>query len=125
MRPLPRWTRALVAPLATAALVACGGGGGAASPAEAKPATVTVKTFNFQPDPIEVAAGTVITFSNEDAINHTVTAGTREQPTPAVFDGELAKKGSRFELTLDEPGTYSYFCRIHPGPGMTGSITVR
>ena len=26
--------------------------------------------------------------------------------------------------TLDEAGTYDYFCEIHPGPGMTGQIVV-
>jgi plastocyanin len=42
-----------------------------------------------------------------------------------VFDGQLPEQGATFELTLDEPGTYPYFCEIHPGPGMTGTITVR
>ena len=85
---------------------------------------VTVETFAFQPDPLVVPAGTTITFLNKDAIDHTVTAGTRENPTPEVFDGELPEQGSTFELTLDNPGTYDYFCEIHPGPGMTATITV-
>jgi len=87
-------------------------------------ATVTVKTFNFQPDPLVVPAGTTITFHNEDKIEHTVTAGTREAPTPDAFDGRLTEQGSTFELTLDEPGTYDYFCSRHPGEGMTATITV-
>ena len=33
-------------------------------------------------------------------------------------------KGDTFELTLDEPGTYEYVCRVH-APGMAGTITVR
>lgn len=110
-------------------LAGCGGGDDgdaeAAEPASASEATVTVKTFAFGPDPLEVSPGTAITFVNEDAIDHTVTAGTREDPTPDVFDGMLAEQGSTYELTLDEPGTYDYFCEIHPGPGMTASITVR
>jgi plastocyanin len=109
------------------ALAACGGGGdpaAQAAPAGGSGATVTVETFTFGPDPIAVEPGTTITFVNGDAIDHTVTAGTREQPEPGRFDGSLAEEGSTFELTLDEPGTYDYFCRIHDGPGMTASITV-
>ena len=96
----------------------------APAPEEVEGAVVTVETFAFAPDPLVVPAGTEITFRNEDAIDHTVTAGTREAPEPDRFDGELAGEGATFELTLDEPGTYDYFCRIHPGPGMTASITV-
>ncbi|HEV2811336.1 MAG TPA: plastocyanin/azurin family copper-binding protein [Acidimicrobiales bacterium] len=110
--------------LATTLLSACGGGDGAASAPEEDRPMVTVETFDFQPDPFVVPAGTTITFLNKDAIDHTVTAGTRENPTPEVFDGELPEKGSTFELTLDEPGTYDYFCEIHPGPGMTATVTV-
>ena len=110
--------------LATTLLSACGGGDEAATPSEEGGPMVTVETFDFQPDPLVVPAGTTITFLNRDAIDHTVTAGTRENPTPEVFDGELPEQGSTFELTLDEAGTYDYFCEIHPGPGMTATITV-
>jgi len=108
--------------VASSVLTACGGvaGGGG----EHEEATVTIEAFDFQPDPLTVTAGTRITFVNRDAIDHTVTAGTREQPEPDVFDGELPELGATFELTLDEPGTYRYFCRIHAGPGMTGTIEV-
>lgn len=136
----PRHLAPLVVAVAAIALSGCGGGGatdttdattaGTADTAEAAgngatEATVTIETFNFQPDPLVVHADTSITFVNEDAIDHTVTAGTRENPTPDSFDGELPQKGATFELTLDEPGTYDYFCRIHPGPGMTASIVVQ
>ncbi len=102
----------------------CGAAGDDQAPAAAPANTVTVETFEFQPDPLVVPAGSVITFVNRDKIDHTVTAGTREEPTPEVFDGQLPEQGATFELTLDEPGTYEYFCEIHPGPGMTATITV-
>jgi plastocyanin len=116
-----------VAAVAMLTLGACGGGGNdesAGAAANGSGARVTVETFNFQPDPITVDAGTTITFVNEDEIDHTVTAGTRAAPTPEVFNGELPGRGATFELTLDEPGTYDYFCNIHPGQGMTGRIIV-
>ena len=115
--------------VATLALGACGGdsdsssvesGAGAVDAA----ATVTIETFDFQPDPLVVPAGTTITFVNRDKIDPTVTAGTRDAPEPGVFNGQLPEQGATFELTLDEPGSHPYFCTIHPGPGMTGTITV-
>ena len=113
--------RLLFAVVAVAALGACGGGDGdAASP----PAAVTIRTFAFAPDPLRVPAGTTVVFTNEDKIDHTVTAGTREAPTPDVFDGRLPSQGATFEVTLDEPGTYDYFCAVHGGPGMTARIVV-
>jgi plastocyanin len=133
MAPHPRSRRptlvALGAVLIASMLAACGSdddgsGGDDGGAAPSGGATVTVATFMFDPDPLEVAAGTVITFTNEDAIDHTVTAGTREAPTPDVFDGQLPEQGATFELTLDEPGTYEYFCEIHQGPGMTAVIEV-
>ena len=128
LRPRPLAVAAFGCLLVGTTLAACGsddeGGGddGGASPSGG--ATVTVATFMFEPDPLEVEAGTVITFTNEDAIDHTVTAGTREAPTPEVFDGQLPERGAIFELTLTEPGTYAYFCEIHQGPGMTAVIEV-
>jgi len=121
-----RRTRALlvVAALLTVTVAACGSDDGSDDKAEATSATVTIKTFAFEPDPLTVAPGTTITFENGDSINHSVTAGKREDPTPEDFDGLLDGKGTTFELTLEEPGTYAYFCRFHPGPGMTAEIVV-
>ncbi len=119
-----RRTRLLSVPLVLAlGAAACGdtGDGGAQEP---EGATVVVETFAFAPDPVVVRAGTPITFENRDAIDHTVTAGTREAPEPDRFDGQLPEEGATFELVLTEPGTYDYFCEIHPGPGMTAMITV-
>ena len=119
--------RTLLALLAVTALAACGGddeSGTAAAPVDEGTVEVTVQTFDFQPDPLEVEAGTSITFRNLDKINHSVTAGTREAPTPDAFDGLMEEAGATFELVLDEPGTYDYFCRFHPGAGMTGQIVV-
>jgi len=116
----------VLAVLAATGVAACGSDG-TSDPADGNGdgRVVTIKTFDFQPDPITIDAGDRVTFVNHDAIDHTVTAGTRDNPTPAAFDGRLPAKGSRFELTIDEPGTYRYFCTIHPGPGMTGVIEAR
>ena len=122
----------LLAGIALLALTACGGGGGSnddrasepAASAAGSDAVVTIETFNFAPDPITVEAGTTIVFTNKDKINHSVTAGTRASPEAERFEGVMDGAGDVYELTLDEPGTYAYFCRFHPGPGMTGEIVV-
>jgi len=112
---------AVLVTLAFFALSSCGSDSGEGP----RTADVTIKAFDFRPDPVTVSAGAVIVFVNDDAITHTVTAGTRARPTPGLFDRRLVDKGSSFRLTLDRPGEYHYFCRIHPGPGMTGTIIVR
>lgn len=113
----------LAIPLAAAALVAgCGSDDGGGS--DSKAAAVEVKTFNFQPDPITVEAGTEITWTNFDETVHTVTAGTREKPGDE-YDGQLAESDGEFSQAFDKPGTYDYFCTIHSGPGMTGQVIVK
>ena len=128
--------RSIAVLFALTVLGACGGGSDTPSDARAdepaaeqsaagSDAVVTVHTFNFQPDPITVSAGTTVVFHNDDKILHTVTSGTRDAPTPDRFNGKLDGAGSSFKVTLDKPGTYPYFCMIHPGEGMTAEIVVR
>lgn len=83
-------------------------------------ASVTIQNFEFDPASTEVAAGTTITWTNEDGVTHTVTAG---EPGAAedTFDQSL-DAGSTAEISFDEAGTYPYFCAIHPS--MTGEVVV-
>ena len=117
---------AIAAGMLTLVLAGCGGdeGGGSSSSAEEPAATsVEIKTFQFQPDPVTVKAGTTVTFVNRDATVHTVVAGTRDRPDPKTYKGELAE-GASFEQAYDEPGTYDYFCDLHSGDGMVGKVIV-
>jgi len=75
----------------------------------------------FEPEEVTVTAGTTVTWINEDAVQHTVTAGTRGDPT-GMFDETVAGGGS-FSFTFEEPGTYEYFCGFHPG--MSGVVIVQ
>jgi len=83
---------------------------------------ITIKTFQFKPTPIEVKAGTRVTWANADDITHTVTSGT-----PGSRDGRfntpLAGKGATFSFTFPEAGTYAYFCDRHQS--MRGVIYVK
>jgi len=42
--------------------------------------------------------------------------------TDGNFDSGLLSAGEKFTLTLDKPGTYQYYCTIHPN--MVGTIIV-
>lgn len=92
-----------------------GDGGG-----EEASSSVTIQDFAFDPATIEVAAGATITWTNEDGVTHTVTAG---EPGSAedTFDQTL-DAGATAEISFDEAGTYPYFCAIHPS--MTGEVVV-
>lgn len=83
-------------------------------------ATVTISDFAFQPGTIEVAAGATVAWTNDDGVPHTVTAGTPDAVGDA-FD-EPVDAGETAEITLDETGTFDYFCAIHPT--MTGQVVV-
>jgi len=72
----------------------------------------------FLPYSLEIWVGDTVSWSNDDAAAHTVTS---EGPD-AKFDSSLFMSGDIFEFTFDEPGTYPYFCIVHPW--MTGEIIV-
>jgi plastocyanin len=101
-------------PLACAAalLVAC-------APAAAVPVPVTVKiaNFTFAAPVVTIAPGTTVTWVNDDDIPHTVVADDKS------FRSKVLDTGDRFAFTFAKPGTYGYFCSIHPH--MTGKIVVK
>jgi plastocyanin len=84
----------------------------------AQPTSGDVKMVDnaFQPRSLTVAAGSTITWANNGAAPHTVTARN------GSFDSGLRMPGEGYTRTFDEPGTYTYFCSIHPE--MTGTIAV-
>lgn len=122
--------------IAVVFLGACGGDESSTSDTPATTAaktdgtTVTMKLIAFKPDAITVDAGSTVTWKQTDPGVHTVTSGKVEQGTGGVteapdgaFDsGEIAT-GKSFSFTFDEPGTYAYFCSVHPAT-MRGSVQV-
>jgi plastocyanin len=84
-------------------------------------AQVNLVNTTFQPQQIEVAVGTTVTWTNQDTVAHTVTAGPRDNPS-GLFDSGNMEAGGTFSFTFTEPGTYEYFCSPHPG--MDGTVIV-
>lgn len=87
-----------------------------ASPAAAMEAQVTIKDLAFLPQVLEIPAGTTVTWTNEDAPQHTVFSQDK------TFTSDILEQGDTFSYTFDEPGTYDYICSLHPN--MTGQIVV-
>ena len=75
----------------------------------------------YLPYNLEVAAGTTVTWANDDTAAHTVTSGTVGDLT-GLFDSGLVTSGATFEYVFEEAGTYDYYCIVHPW--MTGIVTV-
>jgi len=80
-------------------------------------ATVTLIDESYQPPALEVAVGATVTWENIDGDDdHTVTS------SDGAFNSGVLAPGSDFEHTFDAPGTFPYFCAIHPE--MEGTISV-
>jgi plastocyanin len=85
----------------------------AAAPAAA---TVTIANFAFDPPALEVAAGTTVTWVNQDPAPHTATAADGAFDTGQLDEGQTASQ------TFDEAGTFAYRCNFHPE--MLGTVVV-
>ncbi len=86
----------------------------------------------YDPERLTISAGDTVVWKNDDTEPHTVTSGsgagiasvqTNEKGTPdGIFDSDFFAPGESWSYTFYTPGTYSYFCVIHPW--MEGVVTV-
>lgn len=145
-----------IAALATLA-AACGGtssgyGGSSSTPAAASPATsasatptptstsggddtstggvkVTIADSTFSPSKVEVQAGTTVTWTNNDALPHTVTSTVTDDvdsATSGLFDSGTLQTGESFSYTFKKAGDYPYECTIHASmASMHGKVEVK
>jgi plastocyanin len=75
-------------------------------------ATVTMPGMLFSPACAKVAAGTTVTFANDDTLVHTVTADA------GGFD-HLVNPGQQVTQSFPTAGTVGIHCSIHAGMRMT------
>ena len=87
----------------------------AAVPARAEDAAVKIGNFTFGPQELKVKSGTTVTWTNEDDIPHTVVS-------PNNYRSKVLDTDGTYSFTFTTPGTYKYFCSLHPH--MTGTIVV-
>ncbi|HZU34101.1 MAG TPA: cupredoxin family copper-binding protein [Candidatus Angelobacter sp.] len=93
--------------------------GRARSLSAATPAEVAVKidNFVFSPNTVTIAAGSTVRWTNHDDIPHNVVSDDKS------FKSKVLDTDEVFTYTFTKPGTYSYFCGLHPK--MTGKIVVQ
>ena len=78
---------------------------------------VVIDNFTFAPQTVTVPAGAKIVWVNHDDIPHNVVS------TDQKFKSKALDTNDQFSFTFNEPGTYQYFCGLHPR--MTGKIIVQ
>jgi len=95
------------------------GTGDFSASAQLKPETTEVKidNFSFGPGTLTVPVGTTVTWTNRDDIPHTIVS------TEGVFKSKVLDTDEKFSFTFSKPGSYPYFCSIHPK--MTGRVVVQ
>jgi plastocyanin len=81
------------------------------------PNQVMIANFSFQPGTLTVKAGTTVTWVNHDDEPHTVSENNK------TFKSGALDTDGKFSYKFTSPGTYSYFCSIHPR--MKGQIIVK
>lgn len=79
-------------------------------------AAVSISNFTFAPPEITVHAGAAVTFTNADDIPHLVVAND------GSFRSTALDSGDSFTFTFAKPGTFPYFCALHPH--MQGKVIV-
>ena len=77
---------------------------------------VKIDNFTFSPATLTVPVGSKVTWVNEDDIPHQVMASGR------TFKSQVLDTDQSFAQTFASPGTYEYFCSLHPH--MKGTIVV-
>ena len=78
---------------------------------------IEIKDFMFNPPTITVKSGEKITWINRDEEPHTVVSVGKKFQKSSALDTD-----QQFTITAGAPGTYEYFCSVHPK--MTGTIVV-
>ncbi len=78
---------------------------------------VAIDNFTFNPQTLTVKAGTTVTWTNKDDIPHGIASADNAFTKSRALDTD-----DSYSFTFTTPGTYQYFCYIHPH--MVGTIVV-
>jgi len=70
---------------------------------------IGIDNFKFAPATLTVRAGTKVTWINNDDVPHLIVNVQNKFRQSPVLDTD-----QRFSTTLTKPGTYDYFCSLHP-----------
>ena len=78
---------------------------------------IAIDNFSFTPPERTVAAGTTVQWLNHDDIPHRIGSADQQFPLSPVLDTNQS-----YKFTFAKPGTYKFFCTLHPT--MQGVVTV-
>ena len=81
-------------------------------------AEIKIDNCAFTPTELTVKAGTTVEWVNRDYIPHVVVSYDKK-----TFKSKALDTDDKFSYTFTTPGTYSYFCSVHPK--MTGRVVVQ
>jgi plastocyanin len=84
----------------------------------AVPMEVKIDNFSFSPETLTIAPGTTVKWTNRDDIPHTVVSDDK-----TTFKSKVLDTDESFSFTFTKPGTYRYFCSVHPK--MTAKVIVQ
>ena len=79
--------------------------------------TINIKNFSFDPNTINIKAGTKVTWINNDNVAHTVTSVSDN-----ILRSPVLAPGQSFSFTFTDPGSINYHCSIHTT--MKGAVIV-
>ena len=85
--------------------------------AEGPASAISIDNFSFTPATLTVKAGTTVTWTNKDDIPHGIASSNNAFKKSGALDTD-----DGYSFTFNTPGTYQYFCYLHPH--MVGSIVV-
>jgi plastocyanin len=114
-------TVVLAVAVAVAAIVAgAGAGGGGATARAAATVTITARDFFWSPEAVTIQVGDAVVWRNEQGF-HNVVLGNDDRVNQPGFPDEPPWNPPP-QRTFNEPGSFSFFCEVHPA--MTGTINV-
>lgn len=114
-RPLTRLSTALL-PLALLASLTLYSPRAIGQEANSSSTEVKVDNFAFAPQTLTVQANSTVTWVNKDDVPHVIASDQ------GVFKSKALDTDDKYSFTFTKPGTYTYFCSLHPK--MTGTIVV-
>ena len=83
----------------------------------AQPTEIKVDNFTFAPETLTVPANSTVTWTNKDDVPNVIAS------TDGLFRSKGLDTDDHYSFKFTKPGTYNYFCAIHPK--MTGKIVVQ
>jgi len=78
---------------------------------------IKVDNFTFAPETLTVPVNSTVSWVNKDDIPHVIAAND------GSFKSKALDTDQKYSYTFSKPGTYQYYCSIHPK--MVGKVVVQ